>query len=67
MAPKRTAVTTTTPVIDSQLKALIAQGIANALAVRDVDISRNGDDSHDSGTGVLQLPHITLKVNGYGS
>nr|GFA41468.1 hypothetical protein [Tanacetum cinerariifolium] len=52
MAPKRTAVTTTTPVIDSQLKALIAQGIANALAVRDVDISRNGDDSHDSGTGL---------------
>ncbi|GKB86481.1 putative reverse transcriptase domain-containing protein [Tanacetum coccineum] len=26
-------------------------GVADALAERDVDISRNGDDGHDSGTG----------------
>ncbi|GJZ16829.1 retrovirus-related pol polyprotein from transposon TNT 1-94 [Tanacetum coccineum] len=59
MAPKRTTrstpATTTTPttsVTDEQLKKLIDQGVSNALAVRDVDISRNGEDNHDSGTGV---------------
>ncbi|GJX01521.1 putative reverse transcriptase domain-containing protein [Tanacetum coccineum] len=58
MAPKRTTrstpATTTTPttsVTDEQLKKLIDQGVANALAARDVDISRNGEDNHDSGTG----------------
>ncbi|GJX20631.1 putative reverse transcriptase domain-containing protein [Tanacetum coccineum] len=35
-----------------QLKALIDQGVANELAARDADRSRNGKDSHDSGTGV---------------
>ncbi|GJT91881.1 putative reverse transcriptase domain-containing protein [Tanacetum coccineum] len=39
------------PYDDAQLKALIAQGIADALAERVADKSRNGDDSHDSGTG----------------
>ncbi|GKG53488.1 hypothetical protein Tco_0554888, partial [Tanacetum coccineum] len=39
------------PVIDAQLRALIEQGVATALAEHDVDRSRNGDDSHDSGTG----------------
>ncbi|GJY19081.1 hypothetical protein Tco_0390572 [Tanacetum coccineum] len=34
---------------DAQIKALIARGIANALAERDADMSRNGDDSHDLG------------------
>ncbi|GJZ10721.1 putative reverse transcriptase domain-containing protein [Tanacetum coccineum] len=47
--PKRNAATTTTtPMIDAQIKALIAQGVADALAERDADRSRNGDDSHDS-------------------
>ncbi|GJU25903.1 hypothetical protein Tco_1164524 [Tanacetum coccineum] len=51
MPPKRNvATTTTTPMIDVQIKALIAQGVADALAERDVDRSRNGDDSHDSGS-----------------
>ncbi|GJR65685.1 putative reverse transcriptase domain-containing protein [Tanacetum coccineum] len=57
--PKRTvaATTTTTPMTDAQLKALIAQGIADALAERDADKSRNGDDKHDSGTdGRRQAP-----------
>ncbi|GJW02239.1 hypothetical protein Tco_1561095 [Tanacetum coccineum] len=50
MPPKRTATTTpTTPMTDAQIKALIARGIADALAERDADRSRNGDDSHDSG------------------
>ncbi|GJX56257.1 hypothetical protein Tco_0286154 [Tanacetum coccineum] len=42
--------TTTTPVTNAQLKALIDQGVANALAARDADRSRNCDDSHNSGT-----------------
>ncbi|GKC85923.1 hypothetical protein Tco_1141640, partial [Tanacetum coccineum] len=51
MPPKRNAAkTTTTPMTDAQIKALIAQRVANALAERDTDRSRNGDDSHDSGS-----------------
>ncbi|GKC86273.1 RNA-directed DNA polymerase, eukaryota [Tanacetum coccineum] len=46
-----TTTTTTTPIINAQLKALIDQGVADALAARDADRSRNGDDSHNSGTG----------------
>ncbi|GKA37281.1 reverse transcriptase domain-containing protein [Tanacetum coccineum] len=33
-----------------KLKALIAQGVVDALAERDADISKNGDDNHDSGS-----------------
>ncbi|GKB17964.1 RNA-directed DNA polymerase, eukaryota [Tanacetum coccineum] len=43
--------TTTTPVTNAQLKALINQGIADALAAHDADRSMNGDASHNSGTG----------------
>ncbi|GKB51025.1 reverse transcriptase domain-containing protein [Tanacetum coccineum] len=58
MAPKRAirstpaTTTTTTSVTNAQLKALIDQGVADALAARDIDRSMNGDDSHNSGTGV---------------
>nr|GEX29697.1 hypothetical protein [Tanacetum cinerariifolium] len=59
MAPKRTTksspatkTTTTTPMTDAQLKALIDQGVADALAALDADRSRNGEDNDDSGTGV---------------
>ncbi|GJW30905.1 hypothetical protein Tco_0047780 [Tanacetum coccineum] len=58
MTPKGTtranpaATTATTSVTNEQLKALIDQGVANALAARDTDRSRNGEDSHDSGTGI---------------
>ncbi|GJS43211.1 putative reverse transcriptase domain-containing protein [Tanacetum coccineum] len=59
MAPKRTTrstpdatATTTTFVTNKQLKVLIDQGVANALAAHDADRSRNGKNSHDSGTGV---------------
>ncbi|GJW72151.1 retrovirus-related pol polyprotein from transposon TNT 1-94 [Tanacetum coccineum] len=59
MAPKRTTrstpavtTTTTTTMTDAQLKALIDQGVANALAACDIERSRNGEDSHDSGMGV---------------
>ncbi|GJV77096.1 reverse transcriptase domain-containing protein [Tanacetum coccineum] len=59
MAPKRTTrltpATTTTPttsMTDEQLKRLIDQGVADALAACDTERSRNGKDSHDSGTGL---------------
>ncbi|GJS87226.1 hypothetical protein Tco_0769862 [Tanacetum coccineum] len=58
MAPKRTTrstpATTTTPttsVTDEQLKRLIDQGVVDALAARDANRSRNGEDNHDLGTG----------------
>nr|GEU43640.1 reverse transcriptase domain-containing protein [Tanacetum cinerariifolium] len=50
---KRTSITTTTNTLmtDAQLKALIAQGVANALAeIKANRTSRNCDDNHDSGT-----------------
>ncbi|GKD82984.1 putative reverse transcriptase domain-containing protein, partial [Tanacetum coccineum] len=49
-----TTTTTTTPVTDAQLKALIDQGVVDALAAHDVDRSQNGEDSHDSGTGGIE-------------
>ncbi|GKB97581.1 hypothetical protein Tco_0983718 [Tanacetum coccineum] len=42
MAQKRTAATTTTPVTDAQLKALIAQGVADALEKCDAYRIMNG-------------------------
>ncbi|GJU58186.1 putative reverse transcriptase domain-containing protein [Tanacetum coccineum] len=59
MAPKRatrsTPTTTTTPattttVTNAQLQAMINEGVSAALAARDA--TRNGTDSHSSGTGV---------------
>nr|GEV89663.1 hypothetical protein [Tanacetum cinerariifolium] len=44
--------TTTTLVINAQLKALISQGVADVLVARDTDRSQNGKDNHDSRTGV---------------
>ncbi|GJV24426.1 putative reverse transcriptase domain-containing protein [Tanacetum coccineum] len=59
MPPKRrttraTSATTTTPtttVTDAQLHALIDRGVVAALAERDASRSRDGDNSHGSGTG----------------
>ncbi|GKE62727.1 hypothetical protein Tco_1513094 [Tanacetum coccineum] len=51
-SPATTTTTTTTTVTNAQFKALIDQGVADALAVRDADRSMNGDDSYNSGTGV---------------
>nr|GEV58935.1 hypothetical protein [Tanacetum cinerariifolium] len=59
MAPKRTAVNTTTSMTDAQIKALIDQGVADALAVRDANNSRNDDDNHDSGTGMESVFNIS--------
>nr|GEV47553.1 reverse transcriptase domain-containing protein [Tanacetum cinerariifolium] len=49
MLPKRT---TTTPMTNAAIKALIAQGVATALAEYEANRGDgNGDDSHDSGSG----------------
>nr|GEU99265.1 putative reverse transcriptase domain-containing protein [Tanacetum cinerariifolium] len=50
--PATTKTTTTTTVTDAQFKALINQGVVNALVARNADISQNGKDSHDSRMGV---------------
>ncbi|GKB01002.1 RNA-directed DNA polymerase, eukaryota [Tanacetum coccineum] len=68
MAPKKrttraspaTTTTTPTPVTNAQLKALIDQGVADALTTRDADRSMNGDDSHNSGTRVVELTQYAL-------
>nr|GFB57570.1 hypothetical protein [Tanacetum cinerariifolium] len=52
LTPATITTTTTTSVTDAQLKALIDQGVANSLTVRDADRSQNGEDSHDSRMGV---------------
>ncbi|GJS58827.1 putative reverse transcriptase domain-containing protein [Tanacetum coccineum] len=49
MPPKKT---TTTPMTDAAIKALIAQGVVDALVEYEAHRSSgNGDDSHDSGSG----------------
>ncbi|GKA62794.1 hypothetical protein Tco_0762313 [Tanacetum coccineum] len=53
-----TTTTTTTPMTDEQLKTLIAQGVADVLAEHDATRSRNGEDSHDSGTGVRRTKRV---------
>ncbi|GKA56598.1 reverse transcriptase domain-containing protein [Tanacetum coccineum] len=62
MPPKKRTITTitTTPMTDAQLKALIAQGVADVLAeIKANRTSRNGDDSHDSGTGSRRTERAT--------
>ncbi|GJZ34963.1 putative reverse transcriptase domain-containing protein [Tanacetum coccineum] len=66
ITPKRTTrstpvatTTTTTTVTDAHLKEVIDQGVTNALAARDADRSRNGEDNHDSGTGVRRQAPLT--------
>ncbi|GKD38359.1 hypothetical protein Tco_1258566 [Tanacetum coccineum] len=53
-----TTTTTTTLMTDEQLKILIAQGVADVLAEHDATRSRNGEDSHDSGTGVRRTKRV---------
>ncbi|GJS63420.1 putative reverse transcriptase domain-containing protein [Tanacetum coccineum] len=70
MAPKRatrstpTATTaTTTTVTNAHLKAMIDQGVTNALAARDADKNMSGDDSHNSGTGVRRTERVTRDIS----
>nr|GEW93057.1 putative reverse transcriptase domain-containing protein [Tanacetum cinerariifolium] len=67
MAPKRTTranpatttTTTTTSVIDTQLEALIKQGVVRVLAARDATRNTNGDDSHNSRTCARRTERVT--------
>ncbi|GJU19908.1 hypothetical protein Tco_1153250 [Tanacetum coccineum] len=58
MAPKRATSSTpatttiTTYVTNAQLKAMIDQGVTDALTARDADRNTNGDDNHNLGMGV---------------
>ncbi|GKE41501.1 hypothetical protein Tco_1468785 [Tanacetum coccineum] len=68
MAPKRATrsnialeITNTTSVTNSQLQAMIDQGVTAALAARDADRNMNGDDSHNSGTGVRRTERTARK------
>ncbi|GJZ09759.1 hypothetical protein Tco_0544042 [Tanacetum coccineum] len=69
MAPKRTTrstpttTTTTPPVTNAQLKALIDQGVADALAARDVDKRQNGDDNLNSGIVENQVKCVTCTLH----
>ncbi|GJW46792.1 putative reverse transcriptase domain-containing protein [Tanacetum coccineum] len=64
MAPKRTTranpadTTAATSVTNAQLKAMIDQGVNDALAARDADKNMNGDDSHNSGTSVRRIERV---------
>ncbi|GKA09973.1 putative reverse transcriptase domain-containing protein [Tanacetum coccineum] len=71
MAPTRrttratpaTTATTTTPMTNEQLRTLISQGVADVLAERDAARNINGEDNHDSGTGIRRqapLPRETV-------
>ncbi|GJZ96927.1 reverse transcriptase domain-containing protein [Tanacetum coccineum] len=72
MAPKRATrstpaatTTTTTTVTNAHLKAMIDQGVTNALAAHDADKNMNGDDSHNSGTGVRRTERVTRETVGH--
>ncbi|GKG52342.1 hypothetical protein Tco_0547217, partial [Tanacetum coccineum] len=58
MAPKRTTrgnptdTTATTSMTNTKLKAMIDQGVTDALVTRDADRNTNGDDIHNLGAGV---------------
>ncbi|GKB38774.1 RNA-directed DNA polymerase, eukaryota [Tanacetum coccineum] len=64
-SPATTTTTTTTPVINAQLKALIDQGIVDALAARDTNRSMNGDNNHNSGTGVRRQAPLARETVGH--
>ncbi|GKE68358.1 hypothetical protein Tco_1526430 [Tanacetum coccineum] len=58
MAPKKT----TTPMADVDIKQLIAQEVADALAEYEATRnSRNGDDSHDSRSGGRRIVPISCE------
>nr|GFA42003.1 hypothetical protein [Tanacetum cinerariifolium] len=66
MAPRRTTRSTVdqetinaTSVTNAQLQAMIDQGVTASLAARDALRSTNGDDSHNSETGVRRTERAT--------
>ncbi|GJY68188.1 reverse transcriptase domain-containing protein [Tanacetum coccineum] len=64
MAPKKTTkanpanTTATTSVTNAQLKAMINQGVIDDLAAHDADRNTNGNDSHNSRTGVRRTERV---------
>ncbi|GKC92545.1 putative reverse transcriptase domain-containing protein [Tanacetum coccineum] len=61
MPPKKrtTATTTPAPMTNAAINALIAQGVADALAEIEANrTSRNGDDNHDSGTSSRRTERV---------
>ncbi|GJV95823.1 putative reverse transcriptase domain-containing protein [Tanacetum coccineum] len=69
MAAKRTTrstpaatTATTTTVTNAQLKVMIDQGVTHALAAHDADRNMNGDDSHNSGTGVRRTERVAREM-----
>ncbi|GJZ39597.1 putative reverse transcriptase domain-containing protein [Tanacetum coccineum] len=58
-----TTTATTTTVTNAQLKAMIDQGVTNALAARDADRTTNRDDSHNSGTGVRRTERVARDIS----
>nr|GFA71500.1 hypothetical protein [Tanacetum cinerariifolium] len=72
MAPKRTTRSTAdqetinaTSVTNTQLQAMIDQGVTAALAARDALRSTNGDDSYNSKTGETGNGTLRSKGKGY--
>ncbi|GKE11471.1 putative reverse transcriptase domain-containing protein [Tanacetum coccineum] len=55
MPPKRT----TTSMSDAAIKALVARSMADALAEHEANKIKNGDGSHDSGTGSRRTDRTT--------
>ncbi|GKB11575.1 hypothetical protein Tco_0845498 [Tanacetum coccineum] len=66
MPPRKAPRTRTTPATttnttfftNAQLKAMIDQGVTAALAAHDANRSMNGDDNHNSGTGVRRTERV---------
>ncbi|GKA80359.1 putative reverse transcriptase domain-containing protein [Tanacetum coccineum] len=52
---------TTTSVTNAQIQAMINEGVIAALAARDA--TRNGDDSHTSGTGAKGLCQVAREMH----
>ncbi|GJS84044.1 hypothetical protein Tco_0750585 [Tanacetum coccineum] len=45
-------------VMELRTQVIIDQGVTTALAARDADRNTNGDDSHNSGTGVRRMERV---------
>nr|GEX08406.1 reverse transcriptase domain-containing protein [Tanacetum cinerariifolium] len=61
-ATTKTTPTTTISVTNSQLKAMIDQGVTEAMAACDADRNMNGEGNHNSGTGVRRTKRVTHEI-----
>nr|GEV62695.1 hypothetical protein [Tanacetum cinerariifolium] len=60
-ATTKTAPTIAISVTNAQLKAMIDQGVTEAMAARDADRNMNGEGNHNSGMGVKRTERVTRK------